>query len=255
MLRAADTPTWLSIPSVDFPVRGQRITHGLSYAIIGSQERNPASLALACLRLLKFRTFWDIGANFGYYSWLMKSANADLEIMMVEPLPANASLIRETIIRNCFRDVDLTEAAASDAPGRGALHADDISGSTSSLNDEETFEQRHFGIAPRTMPVSLVSIDSLRASRARIDFMKIDVEGHEAATLRGAEATIARDQPVLLVECAHPEHQCLNALDGYTIVDADRLTRSCEEGSANFFCFPKHRSDAIDAVLAKAAEG
>ena len=212
VLRSADRPVWISVPSVRFRVRGQLLTHGLAYGSIGSQERNPEALALCCLREFKFRSFWDVGANFGYYSWLLKSASPDLQVVLIEPLPANIRLVRATIQKNQFRDVTLIEAGASGTSGEGVLHADELGGATSSLNDEETFEQRHFGVAPKSVRVPLVTIDSLRAQHDPVNFMKIDVEGHEASALQGAAETIRRDQPVLFIECGHAEHACLRGI-------------------------------------------
>lgn len=251
VLRTADCPAWISIPGVRFRVRGQLLTHGLAYGMIGSQERNPEALALACLQHFRFRTFWDVGANFGYYSWLLKSAAPELEIVLIEPLPANIKLIRGTIQRNQFADVTLIEAGASDCPGDGILHADELGGSTSSLNNEETFEQHHYGTAPKSLRIPLVSIDCMRDRHSRIDFMKIDVEGHEEAVLRGARETISHDQPVLFIECAHEGHRCLTALEscGYRIVDADNLSVDCSGSSANFFCFPVRCHDSMEEVL------
>jgi FkbM family methyltransferase len=250
VLRAADRPTWISVPGVRFKVRGQRLSHGLSYGLIGSQERNPQALALACVHQLKFRSFWDVGANFGYYSWLLKSAVPDLKVVLIEPLPANAELIRATIRRNRFTDVHLIEAGASASPGAGVLRADVLSGATSSLNDEMTFEQLHFGVAPKLVTVPLVSIDSVREQHGPVDFVKIDVEGHEAAGLQGAVETIARDQPVFFIECSHPGHQCLGVLEsaGYLIVDGDKLSVGSSE-SINFFCFPPRYQRSIEALL------
>ena len=50
----------------------------------------------------------------------------------------------------------------------------------------------------RSVEVSRVTIDSLELTDVR--FIKMDIEGHEAAALRGAEHTIRRDSPVLLLE-------------------------------------------------------
>ena len=147
---------------MSFKVRGQFVSHGVAYGLIGPQEQNPTSLAMVCLRHFRFRSFWDVGANFGYYSWLLKSAAPKLEILLLEPLPTNAKLIRDTLRRNQFSNVTLIEAAASDNPGSGILHADTLSGATSSLREQETFEQRYFGIASKPIEVSLTSIDEIR---------------------------------------------------------------------------------------------
>ncbi len=243
------------MPSISFKVRGQLLSHGVAYGLIGPGEENPTSLAMACLRHFQFRSFWDVGANFGYYSWLLKSAAPELEIVLVEPLPINARLIHDTVRRNRFSNVELIEAAASNKPGSGTLYADMLAGLTSSLIKGETFEQHHFGIASKAIDVSLTSIDALRRERSPVDFIKIDVEGHEAAVLRGAKETIELDQPVLFIECSHPDHGCLAPLEssGYVIVDADRMSLDCSQLSYNFFCFPNRHVDSIGTILSKSA--
>ena len=49
----------------------------------------------------------------------------------------------------------------------------------------------------------------------RVSFVKIDVEGHEAFALRGVEAVLRRDHPVVVIECTSAEpHEILRDL-GY----------------------------------------
>lgn len=213
-MRAIDRPAWVSLPDVTFKVRGQLLSHGVTY---GAGVQVEQSIVLECAKRFGFKSMWDVGANFGYYSWLLKSVAPDLRITLVEPLPMNAEMIRRTIIRNNFADVELVEAAASDHFGEGVLHADMISGATSSLCDDESFVQAQFGIAPKKIPIRLVPLDSLKA---KVDFVKIDVEGHEAAALMGAAETISCYQPVILIECCHPGRTCLAPLEaqGYRIV-------------------------------------
>jgi len=52
---------------------------------------------------------------------------------------------------------------------------------------------------PRDMAdIPIISLDSLRLTR--LDFLKIDVEGMELEVLRGAQGTIARCRPFMLIE-------------------------------------------------------
>lgn len=51
------------------------------------------------------------------------------------------------------------------------------------------------------LPVPSVAIDDL--GLARVDFIKLDVEGAELPALRGAEATLRRDRPRLAVSLYH----------------------------------------------------
>lgn len=251
LIRMIDRPIWLSMQGVNFKVCGRLLTHGAAFAITGSQEINPEALSLVCMRELKLRSFWDVGANIGYYTWLVKSAWAETEAVLFEPLPSNVALIRRTILRNALRNTTLIPSAVSSASGTGILKADTCAGTTSTMVAKTTFEERHWGLKPATVEVSLVSIDDVRAKFAPVDFIKVDVEGHEEAVLRGAHRTISSDQPFLLVECSHPGRLCLNACKdvGYTLVDADHLSLELDAASTNFLCVPPRFLPSIPRLL------
>ena len=257
VIRLVDRPAWLSVPDVTFKVRGRLLTHNLAYALFGSHETNAEALARACMRQLKLRSFWDVGANIGYYAWLMKSINPDLEILLIEPLPENAALIRATLTRCRFPNATLVVAGASDSTGHGTLHADTLGGATSSLeNRDQTFEEFHYGVTAGTLQIPLITIDELREHRGPVEFMKIDVEGHEEFALRGARRTISADEPLLFIECNHPHHACLDMLvsQGYRLVDADHLSLSCSDHNSNYFCFPRRFADSVEGLLESACQ-
>lgn len=252
LIHLLDWPIWMRIPHVAFKVRGRMITHGLAFGVIGSQEKNPEALALACIRHLEIRSFWDVGANIGYYSWLALSESPKLEVVLLEALPANADLIRITLKRNAFANAKLIAAGASDQAGEGILHADVEAGATSSLEMQwETFEETHWGVKSHLLKIPLIAIDDERRHYGSIDFMKIDVEGHESSVLRGALNTISSDQPIIFIECNHPGHPCLAPLEhhGYMLVDADRLSLQCDTSTLNYYCFPKRVSDSVEELL------
>jgi FkbM family methyltransferase len=255
-IRLVDVPVWLSVPGVTFKVRGRLVTHGLAFAAIGSQEPGSEALALSCVDHLKLESFWDVGANIGHYTWLLKSAAPHLRAVLFEASPPNADLARATLQRNHLSGVELIAAGAGDCNGKGYLRVDSLAGATSTLDhsSEQTFEEQHFGIPAESIPISVVTIDSERARRPRVDLLKIDVEGYEAAVLRGARRTISSDQPVLFVECFHPGHACLQALEreGYRFVDGDRLQAQPSSGTTNYFGFPRKFHSEIDLLLEQA---
>jgi FkbM family methyltransferase len=258
LIRLADTPTWLSIPGIRFKVRGRLVTHGLAFSAAGSNEPAAEALALTCVDSLDLKSFWDVGANIGFYTWLLKSSFPTMRAVLIEASPSNADLVRKTLERNRFSDVELIAAGASDSNGSGLLRVDSEAGATSTLDEaaEQTFEEQHWGVPSERVPISLITIDEERSRRSCIDFIKIDVEGHEAAVLRGAQKTISSDQPLLFVECFHPDHSCLRPLEGlgYKFVDGDRLTENPEPHTSNYFGFPARFHDAIDLVLRAASE-
>jgi FkbM family methyltransferase len=256
MIRLVDLPVWFSVRDVGFKVRGRLITHGLVLAAVGSQEPESKALALACIDRLKLESFWDVGANIGYYTWLLKSSSPELRAVLFEASPANAEFVRATLKRNYLPEVELIAAGASDCPGEGYLRVDSLAGTTSTLDPstEMTFEEQHWGVPSGKTLIPLVTIDDERSRRQKVDFLKVDVEGHEAAVLRGAQRTITSDQPVLFIECFHPEHACLADLEreGYRFVDADRLKPQIDSETTNYFGFPPRFHTHINLLIDEA---
>lgn len=255
LIRLVDRTVWLPIRGINFRVRGRILTHGVAFSLVGSQETNPEALMRVCIKQFRIRSFWDIGSNIGFYAWMVKSVLPEAELIMIEPLAANAELIRATLRRQGLPATTLIEAGASDHTGEAILRADQLSGATSTMEcGIETFEERHMGIPAEEHRISVVSVDDLSLRRGPVDLMKIDVEGHEASVLRGASQTLARDQPIVFIECAHQGHKCLDRLKslGYSIVDADRLRWECSGDSTNFFCFPPQYLASVDAILRSA---
>lgn len=260
LIKATDIEVWLSIPHIPFKVRGLSITHRpftLGFQD-GFQEANVAALVLACARRLEIRSVWDVGANIGYYSWLLKAASPNVTVVMFEPLKQNIELIRQTIAKNELReDVELVCAAVSDQSGEGVLHTDVLAGgATSTLEDEETFGEHNFGAPSSTQDVRLVSIDDERNRRGRpVDFLKVDVEGHEESAIRGALGTFERDQPLVLIECHHGRRPFADLTRmGYRFVDANQLILAPPfDISSMLFCgFPPRFSGAVHDLLDEA---
>jgi FkbM family methyltransferase len=62
----------------------------------------------------------------------------------------------------------------------------------------------HCGSRTTTSGATRSSLDAVLEKLAmdRVDFLKLDVDGHECAVLRGASRTLERDRPTMLVELA-----------------------------------------------------
>lgn len=258
LLKFLDRPVWLQIPGISFPVRGRQITHRFSYAVDGFQEPGMVAFMQACLQLIPVQEFWDVGANIGYYSWLVRSIKPDTRIVMFEPYRPNQELIRRTLAQlrqspSGDDSVTVIESAVSDRNGSALMNADTISGTTSSLEPGETFEQRHWKTKPTPVQTTLVTLDLQHHNRGEgpVDMIKIDVEGHEAAALRGARFLISVEQPIVLIECFHPGHSCTAVLEkaGYRIIDLDRLSTDPDATSTNFGCIPPRFQDLLPQLM------
>jgi FkbM family methyltransferase len=125
----------------------------------------------------------DVGAWYG--PWTRGLRRLADRVVALEPA---ADLARH--VAAAFPDVRVVRAAASDHVGNATLYLPEGGPGvgTSSV-------QHRVG---RAVSVPRVTVDSLDLTDVR--FIKIDVEGHELPALNGAEQTVRRDAPLLLVE-------------------------------------------------------
>jgi FkbM family methyltransferase len=130
----------------------------------------------------------DVGANFGLYTYFLARLGKTVEAF--EPLPGCAQLLKAY---GCER-IRVHEEALSSAPGTLRLFTPVVRGVPYPANSSFTPlpEPREFhDVAVRTLD---------QYSFEDVALLKIDVEGHELQVLRGAEQTLKRERPLLLVE-------------------------------------------------------
>jgi FkbM family methyltransferase len=123
--------------------------------------------------------FVDVGANVGFHA--VFAAKLGARVVAVEPVPWTLELLRANVWRH-GADVEVVEAAASDARGTVRIEVDDAHRSGARIGAE--------GLEVRVAP-----LDELVPEGA-VDVLKVDVEGAEPRVLRGAAAILARS-PVL----------------------------------------------------------
>lgn len=133
----------------------------------------------------------DIGANYGTYALTLTRLGARVDLF--EPNPAIAAVLaawaegRPGVAVHPFALSDRDGTAELVIPGEGGVEHD----SSAALAGGAVAQGRR-------VTVPLIPLDSLGITDAAL--IKIDVEGHEAAVLRGAGATIAASSPALILE-------------------------------------------------------
>lgn len=146
---------------------------------------------LALSRLIQFdHNCVDVGAHIGsVLAEMVRLAPAGRHIAF-EPVPAKARWLTKR-----YRNVKVVEAATSQESGTAMFYDDVDRPGFSGLRrpvDKTTI---------RNYEVKIVSLDEVLGPVDRIDFIKIDVEGAELPTLRGAQDVLAKHHPVVLFEC------------------------------------------------------
>lgn len=148
------------------------------------------------LRLLPFlvdrtRAAVDAGANRGI--WADELARLCPKVYAFEPNPKLFPVLKAAARAN----VECHPCGLSDSDGRADLMVPGqgvrFSNQGATLNPAKVD-----GVAYATSAIETRKLDSLQLDP--VGFIKIDVEGHEAAVVRGARALIARDKPTLIIE-------------------------------------------------------
>jgi len=171
--------------------------------------------------------FLDIGANIGEVSlFAAKRVGERGSVMAFEPVAETADRLRRNLALNGLRNVEVMEMGISDQVREQALYA-----SAAKFQDGS----RHDGLGTlyasgaRSSPVAtvkLTTLDALLSARpiARLDGIKLDIEGAELPALRGARQVLTRFRPWLVVEIG--EETCAAA--GYEPRDIFELLASLD---------------------------
>jgi FkbM family methyltransferase len=138
--------------------------------------------------------FLDVGANRGLYSYVAKSVG--FEVVAFEPNPRLATYIR----RWSSRGVVVREELVSSRNGTTRV-AIPLSNRGTELDGLASADVSRIELQAENIleiDVKAVTVDSL--SLTKVEFIKIDVEGHELEVLNGAMNTLTSDHPLLQVE-------------------------------------------------------
>lgn len=171
-------------------------------------------LALIAQHLSPGGTFIDIGANVGNHAvWALCSAGAGRVIAFEPGLIAHTVLTVNKAL-NGLDQLDIRKVALSDREGTACLgpaHPANLGGSTLSESGPGQIVETQRG------DVALSGID--------VDFLKIDVEGHELQVLSGLEGLFARTHPPMMIEVAdtsRPVFEDWMRRTGYHLSESNR---------------------------------
>lgn len=179
----------LTVFAEDASHRGDFLTSGVSWA---HETRVLHRLARRGMSVI------DVGASFGYCSSLLAHrVGRRGRVLALEPDPVMFDLLSRNMAHNGHQNVTVLQAAAGAASGEAVLW------------HSATNMGRH-SLTPELVParigstrVRLHRLDDLCTTGSgfeRVDLVKVDAEGAEAAVLRGGVGLLRRCRPALWLE-------------------------------------------------------
>ncbi len=137
----------------------------------------------------------DVGASFGIFSMAMANAvGPQGSVWAFEPTPGTAEFLEATLALNQASQVNLTRAAVSEQPGTVQF----VTNPSSEVN--AVAKPGQAGDTVLTVPS--VTLDQAAADFGwrDVDFVKLDVEGHELQVIAGGRSFFTQAAPLVMFE-------------------------------------------------------
>lgn len=158
-------------------------------------------------------TVIDVGANVGVYTFSAAQRVGETgKVIAIEPFKACVNCLQETSRINQLPWVKIYEAAASDHCGSAKLSLHNAS----ELNEVISDNSPNYDLA-NTVTIQCLTLDSLIETEnlTRVDWLKIDAEGHEIKVLQGAERLLTEFKPNIIYENIAGAHGSNGAIMEY----------------------------------------
>lgn len=170
----------------------------LDRQIIGTGSFEPESMSAVHRLVREGDVVLDVGANIGYYTVRFgKLVGAGGRVIAAEPTVHYRKILERNIAENGLKNVRILDYGFSDRTDRVRI---DIGPSSATMHSPAGFDHILF-----QETIALARLDDVSESFGlqRLDFVKIDVDGHEPFVLRGAWAVIGKYSPIILMEISH----------------------------------------------------
>ena len=155
----------------------------------------PAETALIDAMLPHAKTFYDIGTNWGYFTWLAATNRAFAgRVFAFEIHPAVVGELRAMLAQTPFGNVEVMPFGLSERSGEVGI----------TVGRQDHLTRVSEDGAKRRVSVPVRALDELSALPPP-DLIKMDVEDHELAVVRGGAGLFAGHRPAVLFECRDPE--------------------------------------------------
>lgn len=166
---------------------------------LGTQYYEPITTMVLQELLQPGDTFFDVGANIGFYSLMLAHTQPQIRVVAFEPNPKVHRLLKENIAVNGLRQVTCAPLALSDADGTATLFLSESDHSASLRPDFNEQSSAVLEVPALTLDTYITRMQPPLSGRLLV---KLDVEGNETAVLSGMREALAAFQPDIVVEVA-----------------------------------------------------
>lgn len=172
--------------------------------------------------------YFDIGSNIGLFSTMVAKQFPKSQVYAFDPDPVCYLALSETKIFNRLENLHLMPVGLGERTGLLEFYFDPLN------HGGHSFDETNIQSGGKPIRSSLYSfrLDELmeKVDSPKVDLMKVDVQGFEWQVLRGAQNTILKHRPVMLVECEHKYavtagDTIKQLFSGYTCETSDGGTR------------------------------
>jgi len=145
----------------------------------------------------------DAGANIGEITLVAaKRIGAAGRVIAFEPIDAIAQILEENIRNNAIETVTVVRSGLAETCGSAEIFAS--CGQSYTGKEHHGLGSLYGGVndGPAIQAIRLTTLDAYFQEHPihRLDLIKIDIEGAELPCLRGAQRTIERYRPLLIIE-------------------------------------------------------
>lgn len=209
----------------------------------------------------KVDTFFDVGANIGYYSIIGCKVNGNLKAYAFEPSTGVMIYMCENLkINNLLDKVFVEPIALSDE--RGKIDFYEMRNlkfpTIYNLSGEHNIGTKSNRISQK-IRVESITLDEYVNENAikKIDLIKLDTEGAEYKILKGGESTISKFRPIIICETLFDkiENELESIMRKYEyrfynhtstgLKHVDKISRKEDDGIRNCFFVPIEKTQLI----------
>lgn len=161
-------------------------------------DRAEMRMALYLIKNLEAKDiFYDVGANYGLYTFLAAEFLASGEIHAFEPNHTVFAFLKKNARTLPNKTFVLNETSLSDTTGTSDLYLQEGHSGLSTLEDNVATV---FLKDVSTVSVSCITLDSYVQTHKSPTYIKIDVEGSEFKVIEGGAHFFATHSPIIIME-------------------------------------------------------